>query len=373
MKLLNCSLLMLLFLLAGCDQSTPVSTDPSGISVSSRMGAHPDAGFTRVLEAREFIFPEDHAAHPEYATEWWYFTGNLEHKEGARFGYQFTLFRVGLKAGEVVDNSSWRSHQLYMGHLAISDIQNRLHWSHERFARAAGGLAGAQTDPFRIWLGPWAIQGGDKQLFPLQLSAATPDFAIDLTLESGSKPIVLQGEKGFSRKAAGPGNASYYYSYTRLPTSGEIRIGEKNMRVTGNSWFDREWSSSALASDQAGWDWFSLQLADGRDLMFYRMRDREGNAQSFSNGVLVEQDGSLVSLSLESVRLLPLATWRSPLQTVYPVSWQLQIPQEQIDLRIDAAFEDQEMRHTVRYWEGAVRVTGSHQGVGYMELSGYAP
>ena len=184
--------------------------------------------------------------------------------------------------------------------------------------------------------------------------------------------MVLQGEQGLSRKGASPGNASYYYSFTRLPTHGEIRVGEARYSVQGSSWFDREWSSSALAADQAGWDWFALQLDDGRDLMFYRMRGRDGEAQRFSKGVLVEADGSSYPLTLEDVQAKPTRTWQSADGVTYPVAWRLQIPRHGLDLNVQAVFDAQEMRHRVRYWEGAVRVSGSQRGVGYLELSGYA-
>jgi predicted secreted hydrolase len=259
-----------------------------------------------------------------------------------------------------------------MGHLAISDVSAGRHHSAERFSRAAAGLAGAQTQPLRIWLGSWSIEGAAGQLFPLQLRAGTPDLGVALTLGAGTRPVVLQGDRGLSQKSAAPGNASYYYSLTRLPTQGEIRIGDRRWQVEGNSWFDREWSSSALAADQAGWDWFALQLEDGRDLMFYQMRDKQGRAQTFSHGVLVDADGSTRPLPLDAVQLTRTASWRSPDGTRYPVAWRLQVPEQDLDLAIEAAFEDQVMQHTVEYWEGAVNVSGSHRGVGYLELSGYA-
>ncbi|MGB5776947.1 MAG: lipocalin family protein, partial [Sedimenticolaceae bacterium] len=217
-----------------------------------------------------------------------------------------------------------------------------------------------------------SIEGSGTPLFPLRLRAETPEMAIDLQLQAGDRPMVLQGDRGLSQKGAAPGNASYYYSYTRLPTRGEIRLDDRRLAVVGNSWFDREWSSSALAEDQAGWDWFALQLDDDRDLMFYRMRDKQGQAQRFSKGVLVQADGTVVPLSLDDVALTTLGEWRSDDGVAYPTRWRLQIPGQDMDLRVEAAFDDQEMRHTVRYWEGAVVVSGSHSGVGYLELSGYA-
>ena len=370
--MLRIPVLILLTLAAACDATGPEHAAQQPMRLEQRMGATPDPGFERALEPRVFVFPDDHGAHPGFATEWWYFTGNLQDAENRRFGYQLTLFRVGLKPGQPVDDSSWRANQIYMGHFAISDIENRRHRSSERFSRAAAGLAGAEVSPLNVWLGPWSIRGGDEGLFPIRLDASTADMGISLSLLGGSKPVVLQGEKGLSRKGALPGNASYYYSYTRLPTSGEIRFDGKRFAVTGDSWFDREWSSSALAPDQAGWDWFALQLDDGRDLMFYRMRGKDGRAQVFSSGVLVGRHGRVEPLSHQQVDLKPVRSWRSEQGADYPVAWTLKVPAHGLDLRIEAAFDGQEMPLTVRYWEGAVTVAGSARGVGYLELSGYA-
>lgn len=359
--------------LTACEPQAPSPAEPgAGIRVDERMAAPPDPGFARALEPRAFSFPADHGAHPDFATEWWYFTGNLHDDEGQRFGYQLTLFRVGLRPGAPDDDSDWRARQLYMGHLAISDIGARRHHHAGRFSRAAMGLAGARPEPLSIWLGPWSIRGSTDGPFPVRLSAATDDIAIDLTVQRGDKALVLQGDRGLSRKGAAPGNASYYYSYTRLPTHGTIRLGDRRHAVDGSSWFDREWSSSALAADQAGWDWFALQLDDGRDLMFYRMRGRDGLAQPFSSGTLVAADGHATPLSLADVDARPLRYWQAHDGVRYPVEWQVKVAAQGLDLRVSAAFDAQEMRHTVRYWEGAVTVTGSQRGVGYLELAGYA-
>jgi len=363
--------LMVLSLVAACEGTEPDNAAQQSVRLEQRMGVSPDPGFARALEARELVFPRDHGAHPEFATEWWYFTGNLRDAEAHRFGYQLTLFRVGLKPGGPAQDSDWRANQLYMGHLAISDIENRRHYSAERFSRAAAGLAGASVSPLHVWLGPWSIRGSGEALFPIGIEASSSDLGVSLSLQSSRKPMVLQGDSGLSQKGALPGDASYYYSYTRLPTSGEIRIGAQRFSVAGDSWFDREWSSSALAADQAGWDWFALQLDDGRDLMFYRMRGRDGLMQPFSSGVLVMRNGDAVPLSHEQLELEPVRRWRSDRGTDYPVAWSLKIPGHALDLRIEAAFDEQEMPLTVRYWEGAVTVSGSQQGVGYLELSGY--
>jgi predicted secreted hydrolase len=370
-RLLLC-LAMPALLLGGCDRPDPAPAEGSTVRLEERMSGTPDPGFARALAPRPFVFPADHGPHPDYATEWWYLTGNLRDPSGAAFGYQLTLFRIGLKPGEPETDSAWRTRQIYMGHLAVSDIGARRHHSSSRFARAALGLAGARADPLEVWIGPWSVRGRSGDPFPLHLDAAGEDFAIDLVVAAGDRPLVLQGDRGLSQKSAAPGNASYYYSYTRLPTQGEIRIGDRRWQVTGSSWFDREWSSSALGPDQAGWDWFALQLEDGRDLMYYRMRGLDGQAQRFSQGVLVDSDGSVIRLATDQVEAMPLRNWTGPTGNSYPVAWRLRIPDHGLDLEVEAAFDAQEMRHAVEYWEGAVRVRGSHQGVGYLEMSGYA-
>ena len=361
-------LLLLTLLVAACEDAEPVSG--LKLSVDRAMGFEPDAGFVRALQPRALRFPEDHGAHPEFATEWWYLTGNLQAENGRRFGYQFTLFRVGLRPGEPAPDSAWRMHQLYMGHIAISDLAAGRHHSAERFARAAAGLAGAGASPFAVWLGPWSLRGG-ADLLPLLLSAGTEDIGLSLQLQAGGKPPVLQGEDGLSRKSDSPGNASYYYSFTRLPTRGELRIGDASYRVAGDSWMDREWSSSALDADQAGWDWFALQLEDGRELMFYRLRDKQGRAQPFSRGSLVYADGSSQALSADAVELTPLRHWQAADGARYPLDWRLQVAEHELDLEVQALLDDQLMDHSVSYWEGAVQVSGSHRGSGYLELSGY--
>ncbi len=360
--------LLLIVLLAACEGEE--RSTAADISVDQVMGAAPEPGFARAWHPRELVFPQDHGAHPDFATEWWYLTGNLRDESGRRFGYQFTLFRVALRPGQPAPESAWRTHQIYMGHVAISDIAAGAHHSAERFARAAAGLAGARAAPFDVWLGSWSLRGGTA-FFPLQLAADEDEFGLSLQLHAGTKPRVLQGEAGLSRKSDRPGNASYYYSFTRLPTRGELRIGDRRFRVQGDSWFDREWSSSALDSDQAGWDWFALQLQDGRDLMFYQLRDKQGGVHPFSQGSLVEADGSSQRLLPEAVQLTPLRYWQAKDGTRYPVAWRLRVADHGLDLEVQALLDDQLMDHSVRYWEGAVRVSGSHRGSGYLELSGY--
>lgn len=349
---------------------------PQGTGLAETL-AGDTAGWARATELREFSFPADHGPHPDYKTEWWYFTGNLHSEGGRQFGYQLTLFRVGLKPGRADDAASaWRANHIYMGHLALTDVQGERFHSFERFARADQRLAGARAQPFAVWLEDWRVAAEGDGFLPLSLQAGQGEVAVDLRLDS-AKPPVLQGEQGLSQKSAAPGNASYYYSFTRLPTRGEIRIGERSFRVSGNSWLDREWSTSALAPDQAGWDWFALQLADGRELMYYRLRKQDGSADPHSAGVLVGRQGEVQRLGQGEVQLQVLEHWTSPETRIrYPLRWRLTIPGQDLRLEVTPRLAQQEMDLSVRYWEGAVAVTGQAGGApisgsGYLELAGY--
>jgi predicted secreted hydrolase len=263
-----------------------------------------------------------------------------------------------------------------MGHFALTDIADQQHHAFERFSRAVLELAGAQATPFRVWLEDWELAGTESDAFPSRVRAREGDIAIDLTL-TAAKPMVLQGDRGLSQKSAEPGNASYYYSYTRLSTQGTVQIGPRYFTVSGASWLDREWSTSALGPEQSGWDWFALQLDDGRDLMFYRLRHMDGGMDSFSKGVLVATDGQARLLRWDEVELQPLDHWTSPhTGDRYPIRWRLRVPAESLDLTVTAKLADQEMRLTVRYWEGAVAVDGRADGQaiggrGYLEMTRY--
>jgi len=352
----------------------PVAADR--ITVSSALGGGDHIGYQRAYEPQPFHFPADHGPHPRFRNEWWYATGHLTDATGRQFGYQLTLFRIALAPTSPVADSAWRTQQIYMGHFALADVANNRHYSFERFSRSAVGLAGAQAEPFRVWLEDWQLMGGGLDLFPLRIDAQENGIAIHLTLNPG-KPMVLQGDRGLSQKSAESGNASYYYSYTRLPTQGAIKLSEQTFAVHGASWLDREWSTSALGPDQTGWDWFALQLDDGRDLMFYRLRRKDGGADSFSNGALITANGQMRLLREDEVDLQPLGEWRSP-QTGdrYPAGWRLRVAPEKLDLTVTPKVADQEMRLTVRYWEGAVAVTGRAgqqriTGQGYLEMTRY--
>lgn len=354
----------------------PSPRPPSAVAVSSALGGDDNAGYQRAYQPQPFDFPSDHGPHPEFRNEWWYVTGNLADATGRPFGYQLTIFRIALSSTAPPPDSPWRANQVYMGHFALTDVAGNRHHGFERFSRGALGLAGARAAPFRVWLEDWALTGAETDVFPLRIRAQEGDIAIDLTLDTG-KPVVLQGDQGLSQKSAEPGNASYYYSQTRMPTQGTVRVGGRNFTVSGASWLDREWSTSALGPDQSGWDWFALQLDDGRDLMFYRLRRKDGGMDPFSKGTLVGPDGQARRLRWNEVELQPLGEWVSPhTGDRYPAGWRLRLPTEKLDLTVTPKVADQEMRLTVRYWEGAVAVRGqigdqTLSGQGYLEMTRY--
>jgi predicted secreted hydrolase len=347
------------------------------LTVAAALGADEEEGFARALEPRSFSFPADHGQHPEFRTEWWYFTGNLQGKEGRPFGYQLTFFRIGLAPWGVERPSAWGADQIYMAHFALTDVAGQEFHYYERFSRAALDLAGTIDVPLRVWLEDWSAEGlSAAPIPPFRLRAAEAEIAIDLILES-RKPVVLQGDRGLSQKSGEPGNASYYYSLTHLESRGEIRIGGENFTVAGLSWLDREWSTSALGPDQVGWDWFSLQLDDGRELMYYQLRRQDGSVDPWSSGTLVALDGTTQPLAREDIHIEVLDIWESPRGGGYPSQWRLSIPAEDLELEIIPLLADQELQTIIRYWEGAVAVRGTAAGMavtghGYVELTGYA-
>ncbi|MEO6711389.1 MAG: carotenoid 1,2-hydratase, partial [Planctomycetota bacterium] len=247
----------------------------ASLDVASLLGANTGEGFQRAEAPREFAFPRDHAAHEGFKTEWWYFTGNLRAESGRRFGYQLTFFRSALAGKAPQRSSTFAADHVWMAHLALSDIEGKDFTSFERFGRESGAIAGASADPVSVWLKDWRCDFSPDGL-PIRLVAREGKLAIELSLRS-AKPVVLQGDRGLSQKSAGAGNASYYYSLTRLETTGAVRVGDTSFEVRGLSWMDREWSSGELGQEQIGWDWFALQLDDGSELMWYRLRHADGS------------------------------------------------------------------------------------------------
>ena len=281
--------ILLVTLFTGCSDEKD-SLNDKGISLSKAMGDAGGENFSKAKEVRRFTFPEDHGPHPDFRTEWWYFTGNLKTSDGKEFGYQFTIFRTSLTKEKPERISDWNSNQIYMSHFAVTDISGEKFFFDERFSRDGNRLAGASAKPFRVWLEDWEItETGGETLFDLpqiRIKAVSENAGIDLMLKA-AKNYVLQGDSGLSRKGGGTGNASYYYSYTDLATEGKVTVRGESYSVSGKSWMDREWSTSALSNDQAGWDWFALQLDGGTELMYYQMRKTDGSPDVYSKGIVV--------------------------------------------------------------------------------------
>jgi predicted secreted hydrolase len=396
--------------IVACTPAEP--PEAAGISLAQALGDQSgDDRFARITGPPAFSFPEDHGPHPDYRQEWWYFTGHLDAENGRRFGYQVTFFRFALdREPRVEKGSHWHATQLYMAHLAVTEVDGRQFFAEERFARGAVGLAGAESAPLAVWVEDWRMDarvsaaeesvtgalgaGGDADpgLREPDVEPAQPPFSVSVDLDgkeagvaltlAAARPPVPQGVEGYSRKGAAPGNASAYYSITRLTTNGTLRVGDQQYQVSGSSWFDREWGTSFLAPGVVGWDWFSLQLEDGRDLMFYRLRDDAGNSTPFSAGTLVLVDGADEGMRSErldgsDVVLEPLQWWTSPDTGVrYPVVWKLELPAHDLALEVSASLPSQELDLAARYWEGAVEVSGKEgdrvvSGRGYLELAGY--
>ncbi len=365
-------------LLFGC-ASNENQPSRGTLSLSKALGAVDDSAFAMADRPRPFVFPRDHGAHPGFRTEWWYLTGNVSSTDGHRFGYQFTIFRTALKAQEPRRESDWASNQIYMAHLAVTDVSTKTFIFDERFSREGNRLAGAEASPFRVWLEDWEMRqsgGGSSFGLPhLHVTAHTEQTGLSLRL-SAQKPVVLQGDSGLSRKGPDPGNASYYYSYTRLHTEGVVTVNGRDWPVNGSSWMDREWSTSALGGNLAGWDWFALQLDDSTEIMFYQLRKKDGSPDMLSSGTLTKADGRSFPLSLDDVTLTVTDTWLAPSGVAYPSGWRIVIPDASVDLVVSPALKNQLLDVSVPYWEGTVILQGSHNtrgvtGRGYVELTGY--
>lgn len=337
------------------------------------------SGFAQATEPNAVRFPADLGAHPAYQTEWWYYTGNLETAVGRQFGYQFTIFRRALTPTEPLEmdneQSDWRTNQVYLAHFTVSDIGAGDFYPHERFSRGAAGLAGAQAEPYRVWLENWSVEEVSPGV--VRLLADAGDVALDLALRQ-SLPPVLHGEGGLSPKGSQPGNASYYYSLVQQPTSGTVRVGSDSFDVTGLSWKDHEYSTSALSSGAVGWDWFSIQLDDGSALMFFEIRNADGSLEAFSSGSYIAPDGAVTPLALGDWELTVTDTWTSDVSGAeYPAGWEIAVPDFGIELSGRPLLPNQELNVSTVYWEGAVGYTGTVNGrpvtaKGYVEMTGYS-
>lgn len=329
-----------------------------------------------------FHFPNDHGSHNEFRTEWWYYTGHLMTNDGRDYGYELTFFRQAIDNPSVDSNPSrWAIHHLYLAHAALSDHRTQRFRYAEKISRAGIGKAGADPDQLHVWIDRWSAETVASDPPRHQLRAASEDFSFDLILEPQKKPIV-HGEGGISRKGAEPWQASHYYSMTRLATTGTLTVNGRAQPVNGTSWMDHEFGSGNLGQDQVGWDWFSLQLEDRSELMFYLLRRADGTTDPVSNGTLIAENESTTALSSVEVRVEVISHWTSPFSGArYPSEWRLSIPSRNLSLHLVPKMPNQELmtgRSTqVTYWEGAVKVSGQRgekpvAGQGYVELTGYA-
>lgn len=352
----------------------------------SLLRAARDAGesFRLALPGYRYEFPRDHFNHEAFRTEWWYFTGNLHTAEGRRFGFELTFFRQGVDRRPATDNI-WDVRDIWMAHLALSDIEGKQFLHTERLNRSGAGNAGADFKDARIWNGNWqsqwtldpALPGGGSQ----RLQAIADRFSFELSLKS-EKPPVIHGANGVSQKAAGAGKASHYISFTRLITSGEITLDGKRFQVEGTTWMDHEFFSHQLESNQSGWDWFSLQLDDDSEFMLYRLRRADGTADPFSAGTYVDPQGRATHLAVKDFKVTPGKTWTSPATGgQYPVEWTVEVPSLKFSAAIHTPLVQQEITSDSRsggtYWEGAIDIDAMRaghpvKGVGYLEMTGYA-
>jgi predicted secreted hydrolase len=336
-----------------------------------------DRPFRRALPGYEFRFPADHAAHPDFRTEWWYYTGHLATAQGRTFGFQLTFFRHALRRPDEARHSRWALHTLYFAHFAVTDEEGGTFRFQEKVSRGSLGLAGAEIGRYLVWVEDWSarLEGQGHRL-----RAGREDMGLDLTLVPGKRPVI-HGRDGVSRKAEGEGYASHYYSITRVTVSGTLSWQGQSYPVTGEAWMDHEFGSNQLRDYQVGWDWFSVQLDNGVELMLYLIRRRDGSIDPTSSGTLIRPDGGSEHLPLSAFRVEVLGSWRSKKSGVtYPSGWRLKVPERDLDLTLVPTLVNQELMTQkstlVNYWEGSVNITGTVagtpvQGRGYVELTGY--
>jgi len=311
-----------------------------------------------------YAFPRDHFEHPDFRTEWWYYTGNLRDSGGRRFGFELVFFRQGQRRGATENRSAWRIDDLYLAHLALTDIDSKKFYKSQRLNRAGPGIAGARFSEQRVWDGNWSARWeGASQV----LQATADEFRFQLELKA-VKPPVIHGIGGVSQKSSGAGKASHYISLPRLVVSGELTIGSAKHTVTGTAWMDHEWFTNQLADDQIGWDWFSVQLDNQTELMLFQLRRKDGSIDPYSAGTYIDPQGRSRHLTHDEFSLSPLRRWKS-----YPVEWQIRVPSLGLSLEAHAALDAQELDDKTgpAYWEGAVTYSGSATGLGYLEMTGY--
>jgi len=332
--------------------------------------------FSKAEGIIHFSFPLDHGPHSHFQTEWWYYTGNLKTVDGRPFGYQLTFFRRALSDQTEIRTSTWAANQVYMAHFALTDPTGQKFTFLEKLERGVPELAGAQGQPaYAVWLHDWEVRQTGTDAY--HLKANQDGISIDLDLIDSKGPI-LQGDQGYSRKGKESGNASYYYSQTRLKTIGVINIGITEFPVSGLSWMDHEFSTSALGAGVVGWDWFSIQLDDETEIMLFTLRKEDGSLDEYSSGTIIKKDGSTRQLNVSEFVIEPLEFWQSPASGArYPSGWLVAIPSEEVRLTVHPVLKNQELTGFFTYWEGSAKVSGNKKGnpvngSGYVELTGYA-
>ena len=323
-------------------------------------------GFKQVLPDLKLEFPRDLGSHPDYRIEWWYLTANLQDRDGVSYGVQWTLFRQAMRPGE--QESGWDNQQIWMGHAAVT--RSDLHRYSERFARGGIGQAGVEAAPFRAWINSWDMRGlhefSDQSISPLEVTASGPDFSYALRLMA-DRPLVLQGDAGYSKKSE-LGQASYYFSQPYFKADGEIRLDGKSVQVSGLAWMDREWSSQPLASDQTGWDWFSLHLNSGEKLMLFRLR--QTNGKHYFSGNWIGIDGRSDTLAANPIVMTPVA-FSTVAGRKVPTAWSISVPERGLKIDSSPLNTQSWMATRFAYWEGPIHFQGSHSGMGYLEMTGY--
>jgi len=335
------------------------------------------AQYRDALPGYHYSFPRDHFNHPDFRTEWWYYTGNVESADGHRFGFELTFFRQGIDR-EAKSAGVWDARDLYLAHLALSDLDSGKFLHVERTNRAGPAIAGVSETEGRIWNGNWQVLWqGDKQ----GLQAIDARFSIHFALSS-AKPPVIHGKNGMSQKGEGRGRASHYISLTRLIAVGTIESGGQQFQVTGTAWMDHEFFTHQLEADQVGWDWISMQFADNTELMLFHIRRKDGSIDQHSAGTFVNSRGDTIHLGKDDFTMDPTGfAWTSPAtRAVYPLRWNISVPRLDIAVECSTSLPSQELAATAGvapvYWEGSIALAGSKgrasvAGVGYLEMTGY--
>jgi predicted secreted hydrolase len=335
------------------------------------------AQYRSAVPGYRFEFPRDYFDHPDFQTEWWYYTGNLKSANGRHFGFELTFFRQAVSR-DPAQAAIWDVHDLYVAHLALSDLNGQKFYHSERINRAGPGIAGVSQSTARIWNGNWQIQWENTDQ---KLQAIENIFQLRLNLHP-EKPPIIHGENGVSQKSGGAGHASYYISLTRLAVTGQLELSGERFEVSGLAWMDHEFFTHQLDADQVGWDWLSLQLDDNTELMLFHIRRKDASVDPFSSATYIDAQGKSTHLRNTDFSLEPLAqNWTSPVtHGTYPIAWKIAVPKLEMALEARTSLAAQELTGTTNivpsYWEGAISLEGRRgtkplSGVGYLEMTGY--